>query len=127
MAPGAGHWRSALLDAGDVGSAPHTLRPGWQILRGQVCRATLERRPSLRRPLPDARRSLQSWQLWSAVAALFAALTALLIKRGVQGVDAGMATSLRILAVAVVLAQLQSPSIGALALSGLATGVSWFC
>jgi transporter family protein len=85
---------------------------------------------------------VQNWQLWAAAAAVFAALTALLIKVGVQGVDAGMATLFRALAVAVVLAlvlvasgrldwqelrQLPAPSLAALALSGLATGVSWFC
>jgi transporter family protein len=85
---------------------------------------------------------VQNWQLWAAAAAVFAALTALLIKVGVQGVDAGMATLFRALAVAVVLAlvlvasgrldwqelrQLPAPSLGALALSALATGASWFC
>jgi len=85
---------------------------------------------------------VQNWQLWAAAAAVFAALTALLIKLGVQGVDAGMATLFRALAVAIVLAlvllasgrldwqeltQLPAPSLAALALSALATGVSWFC
>ena len=85
---------------------------------------------------------LQNWQLWAAAAAVFAALTALLIKLGVQGVDAGLATLFRALAVAIVLAlvllasgrldwqelrQLPAPSLGALALSALATGASWFC
>jgi len=85
---------------------------------------------------------VQNWQLWAAAAAVFAALTALLIKLGVQGVDAGLATLFRALAVAIVLAlvllasgrldwqelrQLPAPSLGALALSALATGASWFC
>lgn len=35
---------------------------------------------------------VQTWQLWAASAALSAALTALLIKVGVQGIDAGLAT-----------------------------------
>lgn len=85
---------------------------------------------------------MQNWQLWAAAAAVFAALTALLIKLGVQGVDAGMATLFRALAVAIVLAlvllasgrldwqeltQLPATSLGALVLSALATGVSWFC
>ncbi len=85
---------------------------------------------------------MQNWQLWAAAAAVFAALTALLIKLGVQGVDAGLATLFRALAVAIVLAlvllasgrldwqelrQLPAPSLGALALSALATGASWFC
>ncbi len=85
---------------------------------------------------------MQNWQLWAAAAAVFAALTALLIKLGVQGVDAGMATLFRALAVAIVLAlvllasgrldwqeltQLPAPSLAVLVLSALATGVSWFC
>ena len=66
----------------------------------------------------------------------------MLIKVGVQGVDAGMATLFRTLSVAIVLAlvllatgrldwqelrQLPLPGLGALALSGVATGLSWFC
>jgi bacterial/archaeal transporter family protein len=85
---------------------------------------------------------VQIWQLWAAAAALSAALTALLIKVGVQGVDAGLATLFRTLAVALVLAlvllvsgrldwqelrQLPPLSLAALALSGVVTGVSWFC
>lgn len=85
---------------------------------------------------------MQTWQLWAAAAALFAAVTALLIKVGVQGVDAGLATLFRTLAVAMVLglvllasgrlqwqelAGLPPAGIGALALSGLATGASWLC
>ena len=85
---------------------------------------------------------MQNWQLWAVAAALSAAVTALLIKVGVQGVDAGMATLFRTLAVAIVLAlvllvsgrldwqeirHLPALILGALALSGLATGVSWFC
>ena len=85
---------------------------------------------------------MHNWQLWASAAAFFAALTALLIKVGVQGVDAGMATLFRTLAVAIVLAlvllatgrldwqelrQLPLPGLGALALSGVATGLSWFC
>ena len=85
---------------------------------------------------------MQNWQLWASAAVFFAALTALLIKVGVQGVDAGMATLFRTLAVAIVLAlvllatgrldwqelrQLPLPGLAALALSGVATGLSWFC
>lgn len=85
---------------------------------------------------------MQNWQLWAIAAAISAAVTALLVKVGVQGVDAGMATLFRTLAVAIVLAlvllvsgrldwqelrQLPALSLGALALSALATGVSWFC
>ncbi len=47
---------------------------------------------------------MQNWQLWAVSAALSAAVTALLLKVGVQGVDAGIAALFRTLAVAVVLA-----------------------
>jgi transporter family protein len=83
-----------------------------------------------------------SWQLWAGAAALFAAITAVLAKLGVQGIDANLATLLRTLVVAVALSllllargqlllgQLQglpAASVVALVLSGLATGVSWLC
>lgn len=82
------------------------------------------------------------WQLWAGAAALFAALTAVLAKLGLQGIDANLATLLRTLVVAVALfllllstgqlhwGQLQglpAASLGALVLSGLATGASWLC
>ena len=107
---------------------------GWNVAQRQA--------PSFYFSLLKATRPVQNWQLWAAAAAVFAALTALLIKLGVQGVDAGMATLFRALAVAIVLAlvllasgrldwqeltQLPAPSLGALVLSALATGVSWFC
>jgi transporter family protein len=82
------------------------------------------------------------WQLWAGAAALFAALTAVLAKLGLQGIDANLATLVRTLVVAVALGllllatgQLQVPalqglpraSLVALLLSGLATGASWLC
>jgi transporter family protein len=83
-----------------------------------------------------------SWQLWALGAALFAAATAVLSKLGLQGIDPNLATLLRTLVVAVVLlavlllsGQLQLQplqllprrSLLALALAGLATGLSWLC
>ena len=41
-----------------------------------------------------------SWQLWAAGAAVFAALTAVLAKLGLEGIDANLATLLRTLVVA---------------------------
>lgn len=82
------------------------------------------------------------WQLWAAAAAVFAALTAVLAKLGLDGIDANLATLLRTLVVAAALTllllltgqlswqqllALPSASLGALVLSGLATGVSWLC
>jgi len=84
--------------------------------------------------------ALSSWQFWAALAALFAALTAIFAKVGVEAINADLATFIRTLVVIVLLAailvasgQFQSPgSIPArtwafLVLSGLATGASWLC
>ncbi len=85
---------------------------------------------------------LGSWQLWAGLAAGFAALTAVLAKLGVAGIDSNLATLLRTAVVLVALAlllllngQLQwdslkglpRTSLMALVLSGLATGASWLC
>jgi len=86
--------------------------------------------------------SMGTWQLWAGAAALFAALTAVLAKLGLQGIDANLATLLRTLVVAAALTVLlattgQLPwgrwqslppaSLAALVFSGLATGLSWLC
>ena len=83
-----------------------------------------------------------TWQLWALGAALMAACTAVLSKLGIEGIDPNLATLLRTLVVAVVLTallalsgQLQAVSLQALprrsllalALAGLATGLSWLC
>jgi transporter family protein len=82
---------------------------------------------------------LDAWQFWAALAAVFAALTALFAKIGVDATDPDMATFLRTLVVAGALGALllatgkaAAPEItgrGALflVLSGLATGASWLC
>lgn len=83
---------------------------------------------------------LVSWQLWALLAALFAALTAIFAKVGVEGVGADFATFIRTIVVilalgAILLATGQWQSLGSidarsytfLVLSGLATGASWLC
>ena len=130
-----------------LGSTATFASGGIPLLPTDLIRARLVNRRatsanSLGTQLRDLRPPVQIWQVWAAAAAVFAAVTALLIKVGVQGVDAGMATLFRSLAVAIVLAlvllasgrldwqelrQLPSSSLGALVLSGLATGLSWFC
>ena len=82
------------------------------------------------------------WQLWATGAAVLAALTAVLAKIGVGGVDSNLATLLRTVVVVVSLTGLLAingqlrwqqlvllprASLAALALSGLATGGSWLC
>ena len=81
-----------------------------------------------------------SWQLWAVLSAVFAALTAVLAKAGVENVSSDLATFIRTVVVIVALAgvltltgQWQAPgSVSGrtylfLALSGLATGASWLC
>ncbi|MCH3972555.1 MAG: EamA family transporter [Oscillospiraceae bacterium] len=82
----------------------------------------------------------KSWIVWAVLSAVFASLTAILGKVGIQGVESNLGTAIRtvvVLALAwgIVFARgLQKgiPSIDKkswifLALSGLATGLSWMC
>ena len=81
-----------------------------------------------------------SWQVWAVLSAIFAALTAIFAKVGVENVNADFATFVRTIIILATLAfillvtgQFQSP--GAISsrsylflfLSGLATGASWIC
>lgn len=83
---------------------------------------------------------LNSWQLWAGLSAVFAALTAIFAKVGIENVNSDFATLIRtvvimfvLIALIFVTGQWQSPSTISgrtyvfLALSGLATGVSWLC
>jgi bacterial/archaeal transporter family protein len=81
-----------------------------------------------------------SWFYWALLSALFAGLTAVLAKVGVQGVDSNVATAIRT-AVILVFAWAIALAGGGrealltvprkawlfLVLSGLATGASWLC
>jgi transporter family protein len=80
-----------------------------------------------------------SWLYWSLLSAIFAALTAILAKIGITGVDSNVATAIRTSVVviftwAIVLARVKNfvlPQQGRtwvfLTLSGIATGLSWLC
>lgn len=81
-----------------------------------------------------------SWAFWAVLAALFASLTAIFGKVGVTGVDPDYATLLRVIVIAVFagalvlvrgvaqpLNELSGRTLTFLALSGLATGLSWLC
>jgi transporter family protein len=83
---------------------------------------------------------VMSWQFWAILSAVFAALTAIFAKIGVENVNADFATFIRTIVILATLAlillatgQYQAPgSIGGrtylfLVLSGLATGGSWIC
>ncbi len=86
------------------------------------------------------RTALESWQLWALLSALFAALTAIFGKIGVERIDSNFATLIRCVVIVVFiaivvglsgaaqpLAAISSKTYLFLALSGLATGVSWLC
>jgi len=81
-----------------------------------------------------------NWFVWALLSALFAGLTAILAKIGVAGVDSNMATAVRTTVVVLFtwaialgtspagsLRQLSQRTLVFLALSGLATGLSWLC
>jgi bacterial/archaeal transporter family protein len=81
-----------------------------------------------------------SWQLWAALSAVFAALTAIFAKVGVENVNSDLATFIRTIIVVCVLGliiyatkQFQNPADISgrtylfLLLSGLGTGASWLC
>ncbi|MCI4678537.1 EamA family transporter [Rhodoblastus acidophilus] len=80
-----------------------------------------------------------SWIVWALLAAIFAALTAIFAKIGVEGVDSDLATLARTVVVVLSLtlllaatgrlqpATLSPKSVVFLVLSGLATGASWLC
>lgn len=83
---------------------------------------------------------LLSWPFWALLSAVFAALTAIFAKIGVEAVNANLATFIRTVVIVVaaglvVLAthswqmpgSISSRSWLFLVLSGLATGASWFC
>jgi transporter family protein len=80
------------------------------------------------------------WQAWAPLSAVFAALTAIFAKVGVENVNSDFATFIRTIIVlfvagGLVLATGQWQSLGSvsprtylfLALSGAATGASWLC
>jgi len=81
-----------------------------------------------------------NWLTWALLSALFAALTAVLAKLGVAGVNSNVATAVRTTVVLgftwlLAIPGLRESPLGGLsrrtwlflALSGLATGMSWIC
>lgn len=83
---------------------------------------------------------LASWQFWAVGSAVFAALTAIFAKIGIEGVNSDFATFVRTVVILAALAFIlaingswQEPASVSgrswlfLVLSGLATGASWVC
>jgi transporter family protein len=84
--------------------------------------------------------TIDSWQLWALLSAVFAALTAIFAKIGVENIGSDLATFIRTVVVllsflVLLLATGQFSSSGPisartwtfLVLSGLGTGASWLC
>ena len=82
----------------------------------------------------------RTWLVYAVLSAIFAALTSVLAKVGIQGVDSNLATALRtcvVLALAWGIAacrgklaglrHIAANEVGFLVVSGLATGASWLC
>lgn len=80
------------------------------------------------------------WLIFAALSAVFAALTSILVKIGIDGVNSNLATAIRTVVVLIMAwvmvfvthSQSGITSIGKrswlfLILSGLATGISWLC
>ena len=80
------------------------------------------------------------WLVFALLSAVFAALTSILAKVGIEGVDSNLATALRTSVVLLMswgmvfltnaqggISQISTKSWLFLILSGLATGVSWLC
>ena len=84
--------------------------------------------------------SISSWQFWAVLSAIFAALTAIFAKVGIQHINSDFATFIRTIVILCVLAMIlfatrqyqplnsiSWKTFGFLVLSGLATGASWIC
>src|SRR6266705_6754612 len=84
--------------------------------------------------------TFSSWQIWAVLSAVFAALTAIFAKVGVEGINSDLATLIRTVIVLISLSlilfanrQFSQPgpistkSWVFLLLSGLGTGASWLC
>ena len=80
------------------------------------------------------------WMIFAVLSAVFAALTSILAKIGIEGVNSNLATAVRTIVVVIMawgmvflthaqngLAEISKKSWIFLILSGLATGASWLC
>jgi len=83
---------------------------------------------------------LTTWQFWALLSAVFAALTAIFAKVGIEDINSDFATFIRTIVILCVLggillvtrqyqslSTISSKSLLFLVLSGLATGASWLC
>ncbi len=84
--------------------------------------------------------AMLAWQFWAVLAAVFAAMTAIFAKIGIEGVNSDLATFIRTVVILLIVAaivtvtnqwrgtsQIGGRTLLFLVLSGLATGASWLC
>ena len=87
-----------------------------------------------------AEKSGKEWMLYAVLSAVFASLTAILGKIGIEGIDSNLGTAIRTTVVLVMawlmvlvkgkgkeVGKIEKRELGFIALSGLATGASWLC
>lgn len=89
----------------------------------------------------DAKKQTKgSWLIYAVLSAVFASLTSILGKIGIQGVDSNLGTAIRTIVVFVMawmmvvvrgkqaeVASIEKKELGFIVLSGFATGASWMC
>lgn len=88
----------------------------------------------------DTGRQGQSWLIYAVLSAVFASLTAILGKIGIEGIDSNLGTAIRTTVVLLMawgmvfitgkqqkVKEIQKKELGFIGLSGLATGASWLC
>lgn len=89
----------------------------------------------------DAKKQTKgSWLIYAVLSAVFASLTSILGKIGIQGVDSNLGTAIRTIVVLVMawmmvvvrgkqaeVASIEKKELGFIVLSGFATGASWMC
>lgn len=88
----------------------------------------------------DTGKQSKSWLIYAVLSAVFASLTAILGKIGIEGIDSNLGTAIRTTVVLVMawgmvfitgkqhkVKEIQKEELGFIGLSGLATGASWLC
>ncbi len=89
---------------------------------------------------PDTGKQGGGWLVYAVLSAVFASLTAILGKIGIEGIDSNLGTAIRTTVVLVMawgmvfitgkqreVKKIQKKELGFIGLSGLATGASWLC
>ncbi len=93
-----------------------------------------------KKTVSDQKQEKKSWLLYAVLSAVFASLTSILGKIGIDGVESNLGTAIRTGVVLIMawllvflkgkqqtLKSIPKPELGFICLSGLATGASWLC